>query len=154
MAPVLQVRAHPTALGEPRRGLYWRRQRRLTQITFPASLSTKRSVDTVTAPLAITGNAACSPVPFHRRPRTMATPPRDEATVESTAHVETTAQSDRIAAERADIDRTIKGATFCSALADTAELHGDVPALSARTETGWATLNWAAVRTRVRDRAL
>ena len=84
----------------------------------------------------------------------MATPTRDDATVESTAHVETTAQSDRIAAERADIDRTIKGATFCSALADTAELHGDVPALSARTETGWATLTWSEVRTRVRDLAL
>jgi long-chain acyl-CoA synthetase len=52
--------------------------------------------------------------------------------------------------ERAEIDRAIEGATLCTALAETAERHGRLPALNWREAAGWRSLSWAGYREQVR----
>ncbi|MEU8799871.1 AMP-dependent synthetase/ligase [Spirillospora sp. NPDC048819] len=54
---------------------------------------------------------------------------------------------------RAGLDRALDGQTTCTALAETAERHGDLPAYSERAGGGWNTLTWAETRTRALETA-
>jgi long-chain acyl-CoA synthetase len=52
-----------------------------------------------------------------------------------------------------DLGRALAGRTICTALAETAELHGARPAYSDRIDGEWKTLTWAGTRTRALETA-
>src|SRR5690606_26069294 len=55
--------------------------------------------------------------------------------------------------ERAELERALAGQTICTALAETAQRHGDLPAYSDRVDGEWKTLTWAETRTRALETA-
>jgi long-chain acyl-CoA synthetase len=59
-----------------------------------------------------------------------------------------------IAAERADIDRTVAGMTIPSVLQETAQRYPGQEALKWRTADGWQALTWSQYREAVRDATL